>query len=102
MPVNPSRDENEYFHKQEMEKLRKAQQEAAARMAESEREKLKELHYMHCPKCGMDLHEFDFRGVKLDRCASCGGVWFDQGEMETVLGEGQGGEMMERLRKFFR
>jgi uncharacterized protein len=100
MPVVPSDDENEYFHKQEMEKLRKAQQEAAQRMAEGERERLRELHYMHCPKCGMELQEFDFRGLKLDRCGSCGGVWFDKGEMEHLLK--QGNEMFDRLKNFFR
>ena len=100
MPVVPSDDENEYFHKQEMEKLRKAQKEAAERMAAGERERLRELHYMHCPKCGMDLQEFDFRGLKLDRCGNCGGVWFDEGEMDHLLKPGN--EMFDRLKNFFR
>jgi uncharacterized protein len=100
MPVVPSDDENEYFHKQEMERLRKARQDAAEKMAAGESEKLRELHYMHCPKCGMDLQEFDFRGLKLDRCGSCGGVWFDEGEMEQLLS--QGNEMFDRLKNFFR
>ena len=100
MPVVPTDDENEYFHRQEMEKLRKAQKEAADRMAAGERERLRELHHMHCPKCGMHLQEFDFRGLKLDRCGSCGGVWFDEGEMDHLLK--QGNEMFDRLKNFFR
>jgi len=40
-----------------------------------------------CPRCNepMTPFEFDqFRGVRLDRCKGCGGVWLDHGEAETI------------------
>jgi len=42
---------------------------------------------MKCPKCGGQLHEVTFRGVSIDRCSFCGGVWLDAGELEKLAGE---------------
>jgi len=39
---------------------------------------------MHCPKCGHVLTELEFKGVKIDRCLSCQGVWLDAGELEQI------------------
>jgi len=44
----------------------------------------KAAHFMKCPKCGSDLEEIDFHGVKVDRCKGCAGLWFDQGEFEIL------------------
>ncbi|MCX8030637.1 MAG: zf-TFIIB domain-containing protein [Thermodesulfovibrionales bacterium] len=80
----PSEREEEYFAKKEFERLRKIEQEKQAKLAEEERKRLKELHYMKCPKCGMELIEIDFKGIKVDKCSECEGLWFDAGEFETV------------------
>jgi len=40
---------------------------------------------MHCPKCGMDLHEVEFMGVMVDVCEECHGIWLDHGELETII-----------------
>ena len=39
----------------------------------------------HCPKCPGVLETYTFQGVTLDRCHQCGGVWMDNGELETVV-----------------
>ena len=83
----PSSKEEEYFARQELEKRRQWERERAAKMALEEREKLKELHFMKCPKCGMDLTELEYQGITLDRCVTCNGTWFDAGEMEQLLKE---------------
>lgn len=98
-PVNPSDPEEEYFARQEMERRKREQAERAARMADEEREQLKALHWMKCPKCGMDMANFEFRGITLDRCGSCGGVYFDAGELEELLG--QKGDFFDRFKKLF-
>ncbi len=51
---------------------------------EEEKRKLKELHYMRCPKCGMPLIEIDYKRIAVDKCSSCEGVWLDAGELEAV------------------
>jgi rubrerythrin len=80
----PSRAEDEYFAKQELERRKRWAEEQRAKMATDEKERLKQQHYMKCPKCGMDLATIEFRGIKLDRCPSCGGTWFDAGEVEQL------------------
>jgi uncharacterized protein len=77
--------EDQYFLDHEITKLRKAQEDARKALNAAERKKLKELHHMHCPKCGMELREIEYRGIKVDRCFSCNGTWFDSGEVEAAL-----------------
>ena len=69
---------------QAIERMKKEAEARQAKMAEEEKRKLKELHYMHCPKCGHQLAELDYKGVKIDRCMNCQGVWLDAGELEQV------------------
>ena len=40
---------------------------------------------MKCPSCGNVLVEHRSAGVAIDRCQSCGGVWFDAGELRQYL-----------------
>lgn len=86
----PSKAEDEYFARQELERRKKWAEEKTARMADEEKQRLKDLHWMKCPKCGMDLHTIDLHGVKIDRCASCNGTFFDAGELEQVMRRGGG------------
>lgn len=81
----PSRAEDEYFARQELERRKKWAAEQAAKMAESEKEAVKKAHWMKCPKCGMDLQEISLHGVKVDQCASCGGIFLDAGEVDQLM-----------------
>jgi uncharacterized protein len=96
----PSENEDEYFARLELERKKEWEKERTLTMEAAEKERLRELHYMKCPKCGMDLHTFEFRGIKLDRCVSCNGTWFDAGEMEELLGQEQG--ILGRVMSVFR
>jgi len=84
MPVKPSETEKEYFAGLEFEKRKKLEAEKQAQIMEEEKRKLKELHYMRCPKCGMQLIEIDYKRIAVDKCSSCEGVWLDAGELEAV------------------
>lgn len=97
----PSKAEDEYFARQELERRKKWAQEQAAKMATEQKEQLKQLHWMKCPKCGMDLKEIELHGVKVDQCASCGGVFLDAGEMEQIEKHEQSG-VMGRVFSMFR
>lgn len=37
-----------------------------------------------CPACAAPMRTHHPRGVELDGCMACGGVWFDGGELERV------------------
>ena len=86
-PVKPTSSEEEFFALEDAEKKRKLALEQSKAIAENEREELKKQHYMRCPKCGMELHEIAFRGILVDKCFSCHGVYFDKEEVEKLLGE---------------
>lgn len=84
MPFKPREKEEEYFARLEFERRKKLEAEKQAQMSEEEKRKRKELHYMHCPKCGTKLIEIDYKGIAVDKCSSCEGVWLDAGELESI------------------
>lgn len=84
MPLKPSEQEEEHFARMEFERKKKIEEEKHKTLAAGERKRLQEIHYMRCPKCGMELIEIDYKGIKIDRCSECEGIWLDAGELETV------------------
>jgi hypothetical protein len=85
MPIKPSEKEEEYFARQMFETKQKVEQEKQQQLAKAERQKAKELHFMKCPKCGMNLVEIDYKSIKVDRCSSCEGIWLDTGELARIV-----------------
>src|SRR3954469_14248208 len=83
--------EEEYFARENAERMRKLAAEQKKALAATERDKLRQAHHMRCPKCGMELKAIPVRGVEVDRCFSCNGTWLDAGELEKLAG-GQGSE----------
>ena len=79
-PEKPSRNEDEYFAREDAELLRKQRERANAASAEAERKS----HYMKCPKDGYDLTSSEVHGVTIETCSHCGGIWLDAGELEAV------------------
>lgn len=69
--------ENEYFHKIETRLIEQLRTES--------REKLvRELCRNRCPKCGEKIEPMEFRGVPLDRCPGCGGVWLGPRDLQIL------------------
>jgi len=85
MTDKPSKAEDEYFARQEIERRKQWAKEQSAKMATAEKDRLKQLHYMKCPKCGMDMSTIELQGVSVDQCPSCGGIFFDKGEIDEML-----------------
>jgi hypothetical protein len=84
MPVKPSEHEEAYFARVELERRKKHEEARLKSLAAEEKKRLQALHYMRCPKCGMELSEIDYKGVKVDKCLSCDGIWLDAGELESI------------------
>lgn len=83
-PIKPSSNEEEYFLRHEAEKLKRTAEQLKGETEKARREELKRLHWMHCPKCGMELTEIEYRGIHVDKCFACGGVYLDDGELEEI------------------
>jgi hypothetical protein len=96
----PSESEEEYFAREEAAKRQREAATLAKRLDKEEHERLRILHYMKCPKCGFDLHETSFRGVNIDKCYHCGGIWFDDKELEQILGHTDGNLFSNIVRLF--
>jgi uncharacterized protein len=93
--------EEEYFARENAERLRKLAMEQKKALADAERDKLRQQHHMRCPKCGMELKEIGVRGVQVDRCFSCNGTWLDAGELEKLgVGQKEGSVLASILRVF--
>ena len=84
MPDKPSEREDEYVARMEFERLKKLEEEKHKNLAMEEKNRLKELHNMRCPKCGMELIAIDYKGIEVDKCSECEGIWLDAGELEAV------------------
>lgn len=69
--------ENEYFIKKDNElidSMRHASEEELAR----------EFSKGRCPKCSDKIEPMTFRGVPLDRCPGCGGVWLGPNDLKIL------------------
>lgn len=93
--------EDEYFARIEFEKKKKALEERQCCIEMEEKESLKALHWMRCPKCGMEMIEIDFEGIKLDKCSGCLGVFFDDGEVQQLIDKTKPG-FIRRLSTIFK
>lgn len=40
---------------------------------------------VRCPLCEVTMREVDRRGVRIDVCPECRGVWLDRGELDKLL-----------------
>ena len=84
MPIKPTEQEDEYFARIEKEMKEKIAKQKKQHVSKEEKEKRRELHFMKCPKCGMDLMEIDFKGMKIEECTTCRGMWLDAGEFDAM------------------
>ena len=70
--------ENEDHLKSRRKKLDKERQDLKSN-------KSKEPHWMRCPKCSGKMFEFKLCDILIDQCEDCSGLFFDNGELETLL-----------------
>ena len=99
-----SKSEDDWFRQNEKELLEtaraarlKREQERVAKEKVEETKRLKDLHFMKCPKCGHDMKEETLENVSIDRCTHCEGIFFDAGELEQIFAKKE-----EQRRGFFR
>jgi acetyl-CoA carboxylase beta subunit len=97
MVGKPSEQEEQYIARQEFARIKRLREEAARETAEQEKVQLKEMHWMRCPKCGMELDELDFRGVVVDACFACGGMFFDHGEIDKIVEQEESGSVLSKV-----
>ena len=80
-PDKPSKNEDEYHARRDLELLEAHRKQRLEAELEAERR----THYMKCPKDGRDIATETFHGVQIERCPHCGGIWLDAGELEALM-----------------
>ena len=90
MPVKPSEHENEYFAKLEFERQKQELLEHTASTGEDALHEETTVASHRCPKCGAALITVPYKGVEIDKCSRCAGLWLDCGELERVLENDEG------------
>lgn len=82
MPTDekPSRNEDEYFARQNAEQIRQMR----AKLDAERKKKEQTENLSKCPRCGGELKERKVEDVKIDECQECGGVWLDRGELDQL------------------
>ncbi|HWA76297.1 MAG TPA: zf-TFIIB domain-containing protein [Polyangiaceae bacterium] len=85
--------EEEYFRREEAD--RRSDEawdnlQQSVRANQAERERLKADRTRRCPECKIALVARTLRGVEIDQCDSCRGVWLDAGELEQLTQKAPG------------
>lgn len=102
MADKPSNPEEDYFAREEVEKRYRLAKEMAEREKADEAEKLRQAHWMKCPKCGHDLSTVTVRGVEIDKCFHCNGMFLDDGEFEKLAGATRENKVLSAIVNVFR
>lgn len=99
-PLKPTEHEDEYFARIEKELIKQVSERKKSSQSKEEMEHVRSLHFMKCPKCGMDLVELDFKGMLIDECPTCRGMWLDAGEFDSLVNVEK--SSLEKLFKIFK
>lgn len=75
----PSRNEEEYFARQNADAIK-----AMRAKLDAVRASTKQSQPVSCPRCSVALVEEAIEQVKIDRCPKCEGIWLDAGELEQL------------------
>jgi protein-arginine kinase activator protein McsA len=100
-----SHNEDEYFAKEDVEKLRKLHKEQMRGIAPAQREEMKKLHASRCPNCGMEMKALpEYQGIKLLRCFECNGVFLEHTDLGKLKKhhESKDHKVVEAILNWFR
>jgi len=80
-----SQNEEEYFARESIEKLRKLHHDQVKSMDEQARDHAKAHFANRCPACGVVMQKLPaYKGVSLLRCFSCGGAFVPSAAAEAL------------------
>ena len=84
--------ENRWFRENERQLLEQVRREQEQRLEayreeteKQDRERLRQAHWMRCPKCGNEMKVEQLEGIEIERCSVCGGMFFEHNELQTLL-----------------
>jgi Zn-finger nucleic acid-binding protein len=93
--------EDEYFYKRNQALIERKRKELDAQRAAQSKTAGEGPHWMRCPKCGAAMSEVDLAHIKVDKCGACHGIYFDHGELETLMESQEPQGFLQGLRRLF-
>jgi uncharacterized protein len=78
--TKPSRNENEYFARENADRVKALRARLDAEREAAERRS----HLNRCPRCGGHLKDRLHNNMHIAVCQDCGGTWLDKGELEML------------------
>ena len=75
----------EDFYDENRDYLDKRRKILNAERLEIENEHNRKEFWLKCPKCSEQMVEIELLGIMIDKCEGCSGLFFDKGELETLL-----------------
>jgi ribosomal protein S27E len=98
----PTRNEDEFFAREEAEKLHRLHVDKVRALSAAEIEAQKKTHFMKCGKCGYDLQTIRWRNVDVEKCFRCGAILLDEGELEKLAGKEESGQFVSSFIGLFK
>ncbi len=80
----PSTLEEEYFAREDAERLRKLHADEQSSLRQSQKDALRNLHQGRCSNCGAQLVPEQVSGLVIQHCPACGGAFLDKRAWDTL------------------
>jgi len=93
--------EEEYFFKLNQKLIEERRKKLDAQKSSQATAQRANPHWMKCPKCGADMKEIALAGIQVDQCGGCQGIYFDQGELETLMESREPKGFLQSLKRLF-
>lgn len=86
MTINqkPSNQEDEWFAREDAERIRRLHFEEQSRLASHEKDALRQAHQGRCSNCGALMVPEKLGGVRLLHCPACGGAFLGKSAWEFI------------------
>jgi hypothetical protein len=97
-----SNTEEEYFKREDAERIRKLHAEELARLQQHERETLRKTHAGRCANCGALMVPEKAGEVDVLHCPACGGAFLDRKAWEFMHGHEQPQSVMGSVLNWFK
>ena len=98
----PSQVEDEYFARENAERLRKLHYEEQKRLRQSEKDALRRLHSGRCSSCGALMVPEQAADVRFLHCPACGGAFLDKGAWDFLHGHAEPHTVMGAVLNWFK
>ena len=97
-----SKTEDEYFAREDAERLRKLHAEEMARLSAKDKEVLKKQYGGRCANCGALMVPERIQGATIQHCLNCGGAFLDRGTWEFIHAHAEPHSVMASVLNWFK